>query len=227
MTSEFENQQGQDESVWEVMRTARAIRHFQDAPVNDTVLLRCLEAATWAPSGGNQQPWRFIVLRSAEARSALGVAAQSALAVIERVYHLERPAPTDESPAARNARAMFSLHDDAEHLPAAVLFALRPQPAVPPLFQGGSIYPAMENFLLAARASGLGAVVTGWHVTGEQSLREGLGVPPEWELASLVVVGWPKGQHGPVRRKPVRDVVAFDSWDGLPSQGTRDLNDRT
>ena len=203
---------GQD-SFWEVMRTARAIRYYQEKPVPDAVLVRCLEAATWAPSGGNQQPWRFVVLRSAESRVALGIAARSALQVIERVYQLERPDPEDDSRSARSARAVFALHDRAESVPTAVLFAVQPQPAAPPLLQGASIYPAMENFLLAARAEGLGAVVTGWHTTGEEALRHSVGVPEPWELAALVVVGWPRGRHGPVRRKPVHDVVALDRWD--------------
>jgi nitroreductase len=203
-----------DANLRETMRTARGFRRFRDAEVDDEVLRRCLEAATWAPSGGNQQPWRFVVLRSPAARAAIAEGARSALATIQDVYRMERPDPADDSPHARSARAVFDLHDRAADVPAAVLFTLRPQPAVPPLFQGASIYPAMQNFLLAARAEGLGALVTGWHTSsGEVPLRAAVGVPDDWLLAALVVVGWPRGRQGAVRRRPVADVAALDRWD--------------
>jgi nitroreductase len=202
-----------DPDVREVMRTARAVRRFTDEPVDDDLLRRCLEAATWAPSGGNQQPWRFVVLRSAENRAALAEGARRALESIQAVYRMERPAPADRSPRARNARAVFELHDNAGKVPAAVLFTVRPQPVAPPLMQGASIYPAMQNFVLAARAEGLGAVITGWHDAAERALRRIVGIPDDWALAALVAVGWPRGAHGPVRRRPVDDVVALDRWD--------------
>lgn len=199
--------------VWEVMRTARAIRRFSDRPVDDALVTRCLEAATWAPSGGNQQPWRFVVMRSAESRALLERGAGLALQAIQEVYRLERPAPDDQSPRARNARPLFALHDGAADVPAAVLFCVRDQPKSTPLTLGSSIFPAMQNFLLAARASGLGACVTGWQVPVEEEFRAVLGVPDSWHLAALVIVGWPEGHHGPLRRKPVADVAALDRWD--------------
>jgi len=199
--------------VWAAMRSARATRRFTSRPVDDVLLGRCLEAATWAPSGGNQQPWRFVVLRSPEARAALELGAARALATIERTYGLTRPDPVDDSPRARTDRAMFALHDGAAAVPAAVLFCVGPQPNVPPLLEGASIYPAMQNFLLAARACGLGTCVTGWHVDAEAELRAAVGVPGPWRLAALIVVGWPAGRHGPVRRRPVSRVACLDRWD--------------
>ena len=198
--------------VFEVMRTARTFRRFRDEPVADELLGRCLEAATWAPSGGNQQPWRFVVLRSTACRKVLTMGAERALQTIEQVYSLRRPEPGDDSPAARNVRALFELHDGAADVPAAVLFCTRSLPAVPALFQGSAVYAAMQNFLLAARALGLGACVTGWHVDVEAEWRAVVGIPDEWQLAALVVVGLPRGAHGPVRRRPVREMVCADSW---------------
>lgn len=200
-------------NLWEMMKTARAIRRFQDRSVDDGVLARCLEAATWAPSGGNQQPWRFVLLRSAEAREIVDLGAQRALKTIERVYKMERPQGDDSSARARNSRATFALHDGARDVPAAILFCVKQQASVPPLLEGGSIYPGMQNFLLAARASGLGACVTGWHGDVEDELREFVGIPEEWMLAALVVAGWPQGNHGPLRRKPLAEVAAVDQWD--------------
>jgi nitroreductase len=197
----------------EAMRTARAIRRFTTAPVDDDTLRRCLEAATWAPSGGNQQQWRFLVLRSPESRAAMAEGAAAALANIRTVYKMSPPEPDDDSPRARSTRAVFELHERAAEVPAGVLFLTRPQPMTPPLLQGASIYPAMQNFLIAARVEGLGAVVTGWAVNGEPALRRSAAIPDEWGLAALVVVGWPRGHHGPVRRRPVEDVALVDRWD--------------
>jgi nitroreductase len=199
--------------LWEVLQTTRAVRRFTPEPVGDDVLIPCLEAATFAPSGGNQQPWRFVVLRSAEARAIFAVAAQRALEMIESVYRMSRPAPEDQSPRARSARAVYDLHDGAANIPAALLACVRPLPKTSPLLQGANIYPAVQNFLLAARAQGLGTVLTGWNESGAPELRAHVGVPAEWELAAFVAVGWPRHAPGPVRRKPVHDVVAFERWE--------------
>jgi nitroreductase len=204
---------GPTDDLWEAMSTARSIRRFRPDPVDDEVLARCLEAATWAPSGGNQQPWRFVVMRSPASRRALATGAAHTLAGVQELYQLERPDPDDHSPAARNARATFALHDGAADVPAAVLFCMRELPQTPDFVQGGSIYPAMQNFVLAARASGLGACLTGWHIGAQAVLRDAVGVPDDWHLAGLVIVGWPEGHHGPLRRRPLSKVAALDRWD--------------
>src|SRR6185312_1447728 len=99
------------DDIWEVMLTARTIRRFTDQPVDDGTLTRCLQAATWAPSGANAQGWRFVVLRSPEQRAVVGAAAARALQVIEPVYGMTRPADDDNSRRARSNRATYELHD--------------------------------------------------------------------------------------------------------------------
>jgi nitroreductase len=199
--------------IWEVMSTARAIRRFTDEPVDDATLTRCLEAATWAPSGANAQAWRFVVLRSPEQRAVVAKAAAQALGVIEPVYGMSRPAADDVSPRARDNRATYELHDRAGEF-TSVLFTQKRFPTASELLLGGSIFPAMQNFLLAARAQGLGACMTSWaSYGGEQLLRDAVGVPDDWMLAGHIVVGWPKGRHGPVRRRPLTAAVNFDRWD--------------
>lgn len=198
---------------WQVLSTARTIRRFTDEPVDDAVLARCLQAATWAPSGANVQAWRFVVLRSPEVRAAVAEAAAASLRVIEPVYGMSRPAPGDDDLRARNARATYELHDRAGEL-TSVLFAYQRFDTASELLLGGSIYPAVQNFLLAARALGLGACVTSWaSYEGEALLRAAVGVPDDWMLAGHVVVGWPRGSHGPLRRRPLTKVVAVDRWD--------------
>jgi nitroreductase len=204
---------GPTRDVWTVLSTARTIRRFTAEPVDDATLARCLQAATWAPSGANAQAWRFVVLRSPEQRAVVAKAAARALEVIEPVYGMTRPADADNSRRARTYRATYELHDRAGEF-TSVLFAQQRFPTASELLLGGSIYPAMQNFLLAARAQGLGACLTSWaSYEGERLLREAVGVPDDWMLAGHVVVGWPRGRHGPVRRHPLSDVVALDHWD--------------
>ena len=200
-----------DLSVWEAMSTARAIRRFTDEPVDDATLGRCLEAATWAPSGGNWQSWRFVVLRSPEQRAAVAEAARVSLDVIEPIYSMSRPGPDDDTRRARADRATYELHDRAGER-TSVLFTTRNYDSASELLLGGSVYPAMQNFLLAARAQGLGACPTSWASYGEDIIREAVGVPDDWLMAGHVVVGWPRGRHGPLRRRPVGDVTFLDRW---------------
>jgi nitroreductase len=204
---------GLTNDVWDVMSTARTIRRFTDEPVDDAILAQCLQAATWAPSGANAQRWRFIVLQSAEMRAVVATAAARALEVIEPVYGMTRPAPDDDSRQARTNRATYEVHDRAGEL-TSVLFTQIRFPTASELLLGGSIFPAMQNFLLAARAVGLGACLTSWaSYGGEELLRDAVGVPENWMLAGHVVVGWPRGNHGPVRRRPLSEVVFLDHWD--------------
>ena len=204
---------GASSDVWEVMSTARTMRRFTDDPVDDATLMRCLQAATWAPSGANAQAWRFIVLRSPEQRAVVATAAARALEVIEPVYGMSRPAADDDSRRARDNRATYELHDRAAEF-TSVLFTQKRFPTASELLLGGSIFPAMQNFLLAARAQGLGACLTSWaSYGGERLLRDAVGVPDEWMMAGHIVVGWPKGTHGPVRRRPLAAAVNMDHWD--------------
>jgi len=200
--------------VWEVLSTARSIRRFTDEPVDDATLDRCLEAATWAPNGANYQAWRFIVLRAPEQRAVVAEAAQRALTVIEDVYKMSRPADEDQSRSARNNRATYELHDRAGEFTSVLFTTFNYSKVASELLLGGSIYPAVQNFLLAARAQGLGACLTSWaSYDGEALLREAVGLPNQWLLAAHVVVGWPRGHHGPVRRRPFADSVMYDRFD--------------
>ena len=210
--------------VWEAMSTCRTIRRFTGDPVDDATLARCLEAARWAPSGANAQQWRFIVLQSPELRAVVAQAAAQALEVIEPVYGMSRPAGDDDSRAARTNRATYELHDRAGEF-TSVLFAQKRWPTASELLLGGSIYPAMQNFSLAARALGLGTCFTSWaSYGGEPLLREAVGVPDDWMLAGHIVVGWPRGRHGRVRRRPLVEAVNLDRWDAPASLVDRVLD---
>jgi len=201
------------DDVWDVMSTARTIRRYTNEPVSDADLRRCLEAATYAPNGANAQAWRFVVLRSADQRAVVARAAREALSIIEPVYGLTRPDADDVSRRARNARATYELHDRAGELTSVLFLTVRYDTASE-LLLGGSIYPAVQNFLLAARAQGLGACLTSWaSYGGEALLREAVGVPDDWLLAAHAVIGHPAGSHGPLRRRPLGEVVDLDHFD--------------
>ena len=210
---------------WAVVSTTRTIRRFTTAPVADSILARCLQAATWAPSGANAQGWRFVLLRSPAQRAVVAQAAAQALEVIEPVYGMTRPDDDDHSRRARANRATYELHDRAGEF-TSILFTQKRYPTASELLLGGSIFPAMQNFLLSARALGLGACLTSWaSYGGEQLLREAVGVPDDWMLAGHVVVGWPRGHHGPVRRRPLGEVVCLDVWDGDAGDIVKGEND--
>ena len=123
-----------------------------------------------------------------------------------------RPA-ADDSQRARAYRATYELHDRAGEF-TSILFAQQRFHSASELLLGGSIFPAMQNFLLAARVQGLGACMTSWaSYGGEALIREAVGVPDDWMLAGPIVVGWSIGRHGPLRRRPVAGAVNIDHWD--------------
>lgn len=199
--------------VWAVMRTATTVRRYRDEPVSDEVLERCLLAATWAPSGANQQPWKFVVLQSAQAREVVTAGAARAWQAMTEFYQLSLPEDEAADPKSRALRTMAEHTRIGGGAPAVVVFCIRPQAGASELQQGGSIFPAVQNFLLAARAQGLGAAITLWHYSCEAELRAVAGIPDEWQIAALLTVGWPKGGHHPVRRKPLSEVAVTDHWD--------------
>jgi nitroreductase len=127
-------------------------------------------------------------------------------------YRLPAHDGTDD-PKSRVLRAMAEHMDVGGAAPALVLFCVQPQRGASKLQQGGSIFPAVQNFLLAARAQGLGAAITLWHGFCDDQLRSLVGIPEDWLIATLLTVGWPKGGHRPVRRKALPEVAVIDRWD--------------
>jgi nitroreductase len=128
-------------------------------------------------------------------------------------YDVSMPADGADDPKSRALRAMAEHTRVGGAAPALVMFCVRPQEGASELQQGASIFPAVQNFLLAARAQGLGAAITLWHHSCEEELRSVACIPSDWQIATLLTVGWPKGQHRPVRRKPLSEVAVTDRWD--------------
>jgi nitroreductase len=200
----------------EGLATTRAIRRLKPDPVSDADLATVLFAATRAPSGSNRQPFRFLVLRdgpcATEAKAVLGAGFRTMWEQKRAVDRYEAGSGADgTSPKARMARTMQRFVDTFEQTPVVVLACLvRYREGLG--YEGASVYPACQNFLLAARAIGLGGVMTLWHATVEAELRAVLGIPDDVILAATLTLGHPEGAHGPVRRRPVRELVFDDAW---------------
>ena len=205
-------------SLLEGMATTRAIRRYTDEPIPDADLASILWHASRAPSGSNRQPFRFVVLRdgpnAVEAKALLGRSFREMWAAKRAADGYEAGSGTDgTSPKARMARTMQHFVDHFEATPVVVLPCLvryrDPNPQ-----EGASVYPACQNLLLAARALGYGGVMTTWHAFVEPELRTLLGLPPEVAIAATIPLGRPAGHHGPVRRRPLEELVYDDRWDG-------------
>jgi nitroreductase len=200
--------------------TTRAIRRYRDEPIPDHILRDIMFAATRAPSGSNRQPFRFIVLStSPTASAAKQLIATSAQAVWkekqERDGYSQGSGIDPDSPKSRMAQVMNNYVQKFEQVPVLVLACLvryrEPHPE-----EGASIYPACQNILLAARALGYGGALTGFHHPVEQQLRELLNIPEGVHISACITLGKPEGNHGPVRRRRLADLVFEDSWDVAP-----------
>jgi nitroreductase len=206
------------DAVLDALATTRAIRRYRDEPVPEADLARILFAATRAPSGSNRQPFRFVVLRdTAEAREAkqlIGEASRRLWAQKRAADGYDAGSGADaSSPKARTAATMQHFVDHFESIPVVVLAAaVRRRPA-PEETLGASVYPACQNLLLAARALGYGGVMMMWHALVADELRALLGIPDDVFLAATITLGVPEGAHGPVRRRPVGELVFDGGWD--------------
>jgi nitroreductase len=212
----------------QAIMTTRAIRRFTADPVSDADIETCLRAAQQAPSGGNVQPQQYVVLTDAEARATVG-------AIYQRAYHRYEaalPEPTDfedEDKAAAWRRTRDASRHLADHLGEVPVLVLFLQPIIPWGADDAdghmdigrldaSVYPAVQNFCLAARSLGLGTALTTVIRVYSDEVFAALGVPmkadgrPRFEIAALVPVGYPKGNFGIAPRKPAAAVTHWNTW---------------
>jgi nitroreductase len=210
--------------IYEAMRTLRAVRRLKPDPIPDDLLHRVLEAASWAPTGGNQQPWRIIAVKDREKKARLGSWYAERWSAFSKMYRSSIPADMPEEARKRMLRTIAAGDYLANHFgetPVIVIFCFNPkQMAItdakqnrPSVVGGGSVYPSVENLLLACRAEGLGCVLTTLLCEVEPQVKELLGIPEGWGTAAAIPIGYPVGGgHGPLIRRPVRDLTYIDSW---------------
>jgi nitroreductase len=197
----------------EAMETQRAIRRLRPDPVDDALLRRLIELALNAPTGGNLQSWEFVVVRDPRVKARL--ARQNRIAW--RVYGAwSRWATRRNAKQRRMVDAVQWQADHFEELPVLVVACLHhPHPPFWNFAKSGyygSIYPAVQNLLLAARAVGLGAALITLPLWSTWAVRRILELPWTVTPCALVPLGWPHGRYGPNHRRPVGDVVSIDRY---------------
>ncbi len=219
-----------DIHLFEAIHSARSIRRLSPDPVLEELITRVLEAATQAPSGGNSQNWIFLVVRDPELRGKIAAVYRKGSEIAAKIYAARgRPEHLSEAQYQRFIRNSGWLWDHLAEAPVILVVCLkrRVMPArdkLPPevsydeecayldRIQGASIYPAIQNIILACRALGLGTVLTTNHLRCEAELKAALGIPEDVTTYALMPIGWPLQNFGPLTRKPVREVAFADRW---------------
>lgn len=220
--------------LFEAMYTARAIRRIKSDPVPDEIITKVLDAAIRAPSGSNAQSWVFIVVKDAEKRKQLGALYQKTSSILVKLYEGAKPPPhMEQAKYERWWRSVLYLFDHMGEAPVLIVPCLKQsvwtnaaslpddvktRMAAAARLAGSSIYPAVQNIILACRAFGLGTVLTTIHAFYEDEARQILNLPPDVQSYALMPVGYPRGKHGPISRKPVAEVACLDSY-GKPWPG--------
>lgn len=212
----------------EAMRTTFAARNYTDDPVSDETLHRILDNARFAPSGGNRQGWRVIVVRDPGVRASLRRLMQPTVRqYIAQVSAGEVPfntiVPSEVSQQTIDATSSrFPLIDNLDAAPALLIVCVDLTQVTSldagldrvGVISGASIYPFVWSILLAARGEGLGGVLTTFLANAEPEARAILEIPDEFAIASMVAIGQPVKQLTRLSRKPVADFTRVDRWTG-------------
>jgi nitroreductase len=206
--------------LFEIMQTTRAMRRLRPAPVPDELIRKILQAGVHAPSGGNTQRWRFLVIKDREIKQRVQVYYKRAFDEVigPRYVSSAPPAGVSRERYLRQHAAVQHLTDHFHEAPVWIVACLDEGTAAPTRGSGASIYPAVQNMLLAARALGLGATLTTRHLIYEKETEAALGLPPGVHSYAILPIGYPLGRFGPVGRGPLADVVYEDRW-GQPYPG--------
>ena len=195
--------------LFEAIYSQRAIREFKTDPVPDELIHKLIESATKAPSGGNRQSWKFLVIKDVELKRRIG-----------EYYNRAREssygggvAPASNIPARRRAASNY-MGEHLHEVPVLILACIEHDGGPSTMGRGSSIYPAVQNLLLAARGLGLGSVITSLHKRFEDEVKALLSIPDNVETVALLPVGYPadRARYGPTTRAPVEEVTFYDKW---------------
>src|SRR6516164_4139527 len=218
--------------LFEAIYSARSLRRLKPDPVPEQLITKILDAAIRAPSGGNAQNWAFIVVRDPEQRRKLGMIYRKASDIAEVMYAARgRPAHLTERQFARLMATGAHLWQHMGEAPVLLLPCGRPPPlplrdALPPdiaarwedeiayaeRIRGASIYPAVQNIILACRSLGLGTIITTNHIRCEDEVKALLGIPEDVATFALMPIGWPLDRFGPLTRRPLPEIAHADRW---------------
>jgi nitroreductase len=211
------NQAANDQiSLFDAIFTTRAMRRLKPDPVPDDLIRRILQAGLCAPTGGDVQHWRFIVVKDPAIKRELQIRYHRALQDVITRYRTNPPPPgKSEAQKQRMLAAVEYLTEHFHEAPVLIVCCLVDDFARKvglEKMSGASIYPAVQNILLAARALGLGATLTTRHLIYEKEVNDLLGLPPGAETFAIIPIGYPMGRFGPVSREPLEKVAFIDRW---------------
>jgi nitroreductase len=206
--------------LFEIIHTTRAMRRLKPDPVPDELIRKILHAGVCAANGGNTQRWRFLVIKDPKIKKQVQVYYKRAFDEVVGPRYLASPPPpgVTRERYTRQHAAVEYLTDHFHEAPVWIVACLDEGSATPTRGSGASIYPAVQNMLLAARALGLGSTLTTRHLLHEKEAEAALGLPPGVHSYAILPIGYPMGRFGPVGRGPLSDIVYEDRW-GQPYKG--------
>jgi nitroreductase len=199
--------------VFEIMGTTRSMRRLKPDPVPDELIRKILEAGAGAANGGNTQKWRFLVIKDQAIKKAVQVWYKKAFDEVVGPRYTTSAPPPGVTPERykRQHGAVEYLTEHYHEAPVWIVACLEDGPS-PNRSAGASIYPAVQNMLLAIRALGLGSTLTTRHLQFEKETEAALGLPPGVHSYAILPVGYPMGRFGPVGRGKLSDIVYQDKW---------------
>ena len=205
--------------LFEIMQTCRSMRRLKPDPVPDELITRILEAGTSAPNGGNFQRWRFLVIKDRKIKEAVQVWYKRAFdeTVGPRYLASEPPPGVSKERYLRQHEAVSYLTEHFHEAPVWIV-ACQEDGVAPNRASGASVYPAVQNMVLAARALGLGTTLTTRHLLYEKEAEAALGLPRGVHSYAILPIGYPMGKFGPTKRAPLAEIVYQDRW-GEPYAG--------
>src|SRR5262252_9603390 len=197
--------------VFEIIHSTRAMRRLKPDPVPDEMIRNILLAGQAAASGGNTQRWRFLVLKDPEIKKKVQVYYKKAFDEVVGPRYASSPPPPGSDPGkySRQHRAVEYLTDHYHEAPVWIVACLEGGPNAN-RSAGSSIYPAVQNMLLAARALGLGSTLTTRHIAYEKEVDATMGIPAGFHSYAILPIGYPMGRFGPVGRGPLSEVGELD-----------------
>ena len=200
--------------LFHIMHTTRAMRRLKPDPVPDELVQKILQAGQWAANGGANQRWRFLVIKDPGIKEQVQKWYQKAFdEVVGPRYRGSEPPPgSSPSRYRRQHDAVEYLTEHYHEAPVWIVACQDDGEETPTRSAGASIYPAVQNILLAARALGLGSTLTSRHLRHEKEVEEIMGLPPGVHSYAILPIGYPMGNFGPVRRGSLSDVVYLDKW---------------